>query len=145
NYWYETTEVHDDPKVRRFLPHDLLDARTRRRPWFRYDEHVFPLLAATDARIIRAGGRVGLRSPGQLQGIGYHWEMWSLAAGGVSNLDVLRSATLRGAEAIGYAQDLGSVEAGKLADLVVLAKDPLQDIRNTNTIRYVMKDGELFE
>jgi len=145
NYWYETTEVHDDPKVRRFIPHNILDERTKRRPWFRYDEHIFPKLAAADAGLIRAGGRVCIGSHGQLQGIGYHWEMWSLATGGMSNLEVLRSATLRGAEALGYAQDLGSIEVGKLADLVVLAADPLQDIRNTNTVRYVMKDGELFD
>ncbi len=145
NYWYETTEVHDDPKVRRFIPHNILDSRTKRRPWFRYDEQIFPKLAETDARIIRAGGRVCIGSHGQLQGIGYHWEMWSLASGGASNFDVLRSATIRGAEAIGYPQDLGSLEVGKLADLVVLAKNPLDDIRNTNTVRYVMKNGELFE
>ncbi len=145
NYWYETTEVHDDPKVRRFIPHNILDERTKRRPWFRYDEHIFPKLAAADARIIQAGCRVCIGSHGQLQGIGYHWEMWSLATGGMSNQEVLRSATLRGAEALGYAQDLGSIETGKLADLVVLAADPLKDIRNTNTVRYVMKDGELFD
>lgn len=145
NYWYETTEVHDDEKVRRFIPHNILDERTKRRPWFRYDEHIFPKLAAADARILQAGGRVCIGSHGQLQGIGYHWEMWSLATGGMSNLEVLRSATLRGAEALGYPQDLGSIEPGKLADLVVLAQDPLVDIRNTKAIRYVMKDGELFE
>ena len=61
------------------------------------------------------------------------------------SIEVLRAATLHGAEAIGYAQDLGSIEVGKLADLIVLNKDPLEDIRNTNTIRYVMKNGELFE
>jgi cytosine/adenosine deaminase-related metal-dependent hydrolase len=58
---------------------------------------------------------------------------------------VLRSATLRGAEAISYSRDLGSIEKGKLADLVILAKDPLQDIRNTNTVRYVTKNGQLFD
>lgn len=145
NYWYETTEVHDDPKVRRFLPHNLLDSQTKRRPWFRFDEHIFPKLAATDAKLVGAGARVCIGSHGQLQGIGYHWEMWSLASGGLSNMEVLRSATIRGAEALGYAQDLGSLEVGKLADLVVLSKDPLKDIRNTNSVRYVMKDGELFE
>src|SRR5207253_1000395 len=76
---------------------------------------------------------------------GYHWEMWMLASGGLSNLEVLRSATLRGAEAMGYAQDLGSIEEGKLADMVLLTKNPLQDIHNTNSVRYVMKNGEMYE
>jgi imidazolonepropionase-like amidohydrolase len=71
--------------------------------------------------------------------------MWSLASGGLSSMEVLRSATLHGAEAMGLAQDLGSIEAGKLADLVILNKNPLDDIHNTTAIRYVMKDGELFE
>jgi imidazolonepropionase-like amidohydrolase len=68
-----------------------------------------------------------------------------LLAISLSNMEVLRSATLHGAEAMGLAQDLGSIEAGKLADLVILNKNPLDDIHNTNTIRYVMKDGELFD
>jgi Tol biopolymer transport system component len=146
NYFYEATEVHDDPKVRRFLPHNIVDARTRRRRiWTRKDELAFPRLAAQDAKLIKAGGRVCIGSHGQFQGLGFHWEMWALASGGASNLDVLRSATLRGAEAMGFAQDLGSIEPGKLADFVVLNKNPLDDIHNTNTIQYVMKNGELFE
>ena len=146
NYYYENTEVHDDPKVRRFIPHNIVDGNTRRRPqWFRKDEQVFPRLAATDAKIVQAGGHVLIGSHGQFQGLGYHWEMWSLSSGGMSNMDVLRAATIRGAEAMGLQQDLGSVEPGKLADLVVLSKNPLDDIHNTNSVRYVMKDGELFE
>ena len=96
-------------------------------------------------KILRAGGYVGVGSHGQLQGLGYHWEMWALASGGMTPMEVLRAATRNGAEMIGLAQDLGTLQPGKLADLVILDKNPLEDIRNTNTVRWVMKNGELFE
>jgi Tol biopolymer transport system component len=146
SYFYENSDIHGDPKVRYFIPHGVVDERTKRRPdWFSSDEHAFPRLAAQAKKMVEAGGRVGVGSHGQFQGLGYHWEMWMLASGGLSNFEVLKSATLHGAEAMGYAQDLGSIEQGKLADLVILAKNPLEDIHNTNTIRYVMKNGELFD
>jgi imidazolonepropionase-like amidohydrolase/Tol biopolymer transport system component len=145
HYFYTTSEVHDDPKLRRFVPGSLLHAKSARRPWFREQEHVFPKLAAAAAQIARAGGRVCIGGHGQLQGLQDHWEMWALAKGGLTPHEVLRAATLHGAQAIGYAQDLGSLEPGKLADLVILDADPLADLRNTTRIRYVMKDGELFE
>jgi len=145
NYFYETTTVHDNTKLRRFIPHDILDERAKRRPWFSEEEQVFPKLAAQAAKIVHAGGRVCIGGHGQLQGIGTHWEMWALQSGGMTNHEVLRSATLYGAQAIGYDQDLGSIEPGKLADLLVLNKDPLENIRNTNTIRFVMKGGDMWE
>ncbi|MBI3473314.1 MAG: PD40 domain-containing protein [Candidatus Solibacter usitatus] len=145
NYFYETTEVYGDQKLKRFFPQSVLYRSTARRPWFRKEEHVFPKLAAEAAKIVRNGGRVCIGGHGQIQGIQCHWEMWALQSGGLANHEVLRAATLHGAEAIGYAQDLGSLEEGKLADLMVLSKNPLEDIRNTNTIRYVMKNGELYD
>jgi hypothetical protein len=146
NFYYENGEVHDNPKVRHFMPHNLVDDHTRRRQiWVRPDEQAFPRLAAQDAKIIKAGGKVCIGSHGQFQGLGYHWEMWSLASGGMGNMEVLKAATIHGAEAMGLARDLGSLEVGKLADLVVLDKNPLDDIQNTNSIRFVMKEGELFE
>ncbi|MCP4656183.1 MAG: amidohydrolase family protein [bacterium] len=144
-HFYATENVHDDVKLRRFVPHDFLDFRSRRLKWSHPDEQVYPQIAAQAAKIVRAGGRVGVGAHGQLQGLGYHWEMWALASGGLSNHEVLRAATLHGAEMIGLSQDLGSIEPGKLADLVVLAHNPLADVRNTNTIRWVMKNGELFD
>ena len=145
NDFFERYDVHEDPKARRFLSHSFLDAVTQRRSWYRQSEFHYPQVAAGAGRIIRSGGRVCIGGHGQLPGLGTQWEVWALTSGGVSNHDALRAATLSGAEAIGYAQDLGSLEVGKLADLIVLAKNPLEDIHNTNTIRYVMKDGELFE
>ena len=145
-YFYATTEVHDDKKLNRFYPHNVLDDMTRRRRvWARKDEFVFPLAAEAAARIQRAGGLIGVGGHGQLQGLGYHWEMWGLAMGGMTPKEVLKAATIDGARIIGFDQDLGSLEVGKLADLVVLDKNPLLDIRNTNSVRYVMKNGELYE
>ncbi len=68
-----------------------------------------------------------------------------MQSGGLSEHDTLRIATVFGAEAIGLDQDVGSLKSGMLADLIVLEQNPLEDIRNTNTIRYVMKNGRLYE
>jgi hypothetical protein len=146
DYWYLNTEVHDNAKLNHFTPHRVIDEKTKRRPgWFRKDEFAFPKLSAQMAKLVRAGGLVGVGSHGQLQGLGYHWEMWMLASGGMTPLETLRCATVNGAKIIGRPADLGSIEPGKLADLVIMDKNPLDDIHNTNTIHWVMKNGELFE
>ena len=81
--------------------------------------------AKVAADIVKAGGTVGIGSHGEFQGLGYHWEMWAMGSGGAPAHDILRAATILGAEAIGMSKDLGSVEAGKLADILVLDGDPL--------------------
>ena len=145
NYYFETTTaLHDDPKMRRFIPHELYDTMVRRRgQWFLPEEYGHKGLAKGVADIVHAGGRVGLGSHGQFQGLGAHWEIWNLQSGGLTPHETLRVATMFGAEALGLQKDLGSVDAGKLADLIVLDKNPLVDIHNTLAIRYVMKNGEL--
>ncbi len=145
DYFYQTNDIFNDPKIRRFFPHEWLDRKTGNRQWHRKDQYHFPLVAASAGKILKEGGLVCMGGHGQFAGVATHWELWSLQSGGVSNHDVLRAGTINGAKAIGYAQDLGSIEAGKLADLVILSRDPLQDIHNTMAIRYVMKNGELFE
>ena len=144
-YYFETTQIHDNPKVRRFIPHAVIDSKATRLTWYRKDEYAYPAFAKSANEIVKAGGKVCVGGHGEFQGLSYHWELWSLQSGGMSNLDALRAATLTGAEAIGRAQDLGSLEPGKLADLVVLDKDPLDDIHNSTSIHYVMKNGELFD
>ncbi|HVE77707.1 MAG TPA: amidohydrolase family protein, partial [Gemmatimonadaceae bacterium] len=146
NYWYEQYDVLADAKLRRFTPLVELQRRGLRRPgWFRKDQYNFPEIAAQAAKIVAAGGRVGLGGHGQLQGLGVHWELWSMGMGGMPNHDVLRVGTIFGAEAIGLAKDLGSLEPGKLADLQVLDGNPLAELKNTNTVRMVMKNGRLYE
>ncbi|MBI4476923.1 MAG: PD40 domain-containing protein [Acidobacteria bacterium] len=145
NYFYEHTDVHADRKLRRFTPHADLDEAVLRRPWFHEQEYSFPLAARVAADIVKAGGRIGLGGHGQRQGIQCHWELWAIASGGLSPYDVLRVGTIFGAEAIGFGQDLGSIDQGKLADLVVLDRNPLENIRHTTAIRYVMKNGVLYE
>jgi len=146
NYFYEHNDIHDMPKVRRFIPHEEIDQRAERRDgWFRDNQYVFPLIAASANAILQAGGNIGLGGHGQLDGLGDHWELWAMAAGGMTPHDVLRVATMNGAHALGMDQDLGSLEPGKFADLIVLDANPLDDIHNTNTIRYVMKNGRLYD
>ena len=156
NYFYATEEVHDDPKLNVFVPGGELDAKARRRGpggggspgqagWFLKEEYVFPRHGEFVKKMLEGDARMGVGSHGQLQGVGYHWEMWAMGSGGASSHDILRAATILGAEAIGFGKQIGSIEEGKFADIVVLNSNPLDDLRNTVDIYYVMKDGRLYD
>jgi hypothetical protein len=151
-FYYQTRNPHDDPKLNRFVPHPMLDRLGRRHPWVWPDEYHFPTVAAGAARVARAGGNVALGAHGQLQGLGVHWELWAHAGegggatrAGMTAMEALRAATIAAADKLGLAPDLGSVEAGKLADFVVLDADPLADIHNSEKIRWVVKGGVVYE
>ena len=146
NYYFQSENVIGDQKLKKWVPWELLDNMTRRRAqWFIPEEYGHTQIAKAVADIVKAGGRAGLGSHGQLQGLGAHWETWNLQSGGLTNHETLKVITIFGAEAIGMQEDVGSLEAGKLADLIVLDRNPLENIRNTNSVRYVMKNGELYE
>jgi Tol biopolymer transport system component len=156
NYFYATENVHDDVKLQRFMPHASIDTRARRRGpgaggspgqsgWFLPQEYIFSQHAEFAKNLIENGARAGVGSHGQLQGLGYHWELWAMGSGGMSAHDALRSATIYGAEAIGFGNDLGSLEKGKLADILVIDGDPLEDLRNSVNLRYIMKNGRLYD
>jgi Tol biopolymer transport system component/imidazolonepropionase-like amidohydrolase len=151
-YFWQTRNPHDDPKLGRFVPHLTLDTNGRRHPWIWPDEYHFPTVAHGAAEVLRAGGHVSLGAHGQLQGLGAHWELWMMAGEGggdarpgMTPMEALRSATLLGAEKLGFSTDLGSIEPGKLADFVVLDENPLQDIHNSVKIHSVVKNGVVYQ
>jgi Tol biopolymer transport system component/imidazolonepropionase-like amidohydrolase len=151
-YFYQVANPHADPRLGRFVPHRMLDNFGRRTTWIAPDEYHFPAVARGAAAVQRAGGKVALGAHGQLQGLGVHWELWAHAGVGdttggsaMTPHQAWRAATRDAADKLGFLQDLGTVEAGKLADLVVLTADPLADIHNSTTLRWVIKNGEVFE
>ena len=135
---------HDHPKLKRFIPHSVIDARTSPRQWLREGEHIFPQVARDARRIMQAGGRVGIGSHAEFQGIAYHWEMQAFARGGWMPHEILRAATAVGSDIIGRADAVGSLESGKYADLIVLTENPLDDIAHTLSINQVIKNGRLY-
>ena len=147
NFYWETENPYHDPKLQYFMPYEELAGKTRRvkAGWFMPEEQVFPKHAKSMKALVEAGGLAGIGSHGEFNGIGYHWEMWAMQSGGMRPLDVLRVATILGATGLGLDKDLGSLKAGKLADMVILDKNPLDNIRNTNSVVYVMKNGRLYD
>lgn len=146
-YWYQKTNVWENKRLLNFIPRSMIDSRSRHRTMVPDEEyqngHI--LVSQSCKKLADAGVKVNLGSHGQLQGLGAHWELWMLAQGGMSNMQVLRCATMNGAEYIGMEKEIGSLEKGKLADLIVLDKNPLEDIRNSESIKYVMVNGRLYD
>lgn len=145
HYWYAKTDVWADPRLQAFVPRRLLDARARRPQAAPDGEWNHLEVAREAAKLRRAGVGVQIGAHGQREGLGAHWELWSLVQGGMTPLEALRCATLGGAEYLGMERHLGSIEPGKLADLVVLDRNPLEDIRHSNSARLVMLNGRLYD
>jgi Tol biopolymer transport system component len=150
NYFYTNESPLKNTKLNFFTPYEEMSSKARRRAgslggWFTNEDHVFKKHSEGIKSILDHGGIAGIGSHGQLQGLGYHWEMWSNNSGGMTNLQTLKMATILGATGLGLDKDLGSIEPNKLADLVIMDANPLENIRNTNTIKYVLKNGRLYD
>jgi imidazolonepropionase-like amidohydrolase len=107
-------------------------------------EYAFPILAEGLADIVHAGARGAIGGHGEWYGLDTHWELWS-AAMALPTMEALELATWQGASYYGLDRDIGTLEPGKMADLIVLDADPLADIHNSRSVRLVMKAGQLFD
>jgi imidazolonepropionase-like amidohydrolase/Tol biopolymer transport system component len=145
NYWYDRTDVWKNQHLLNFTPQFIVDARSRRRTESEYGDYGHIEISKYVKQISDGGTKVNLGSHGQLQGLGAHWELWMLAQGGMTPLQAIRCATINGASYLGMDREIGSLETGKLADLIVLNDNPLDDIRNSDHIKYVMVNGRLYD
>jgi Tol biopolymer transport system component/imidazolonepropionase-like amidohydrolase len=145
NYFYANTNVWENKRLLTYVPRAIVDARSRRGMKVEEDDWGHIENAKAAKALADAGTKVNLGAHGQLQGLGAHWELWMFVQGGMSPMQALRAATLNGAQYIGLDDDIGSLESGKLADLIVLEKNPLEHIRNSESIKYVMLNGRLYD
>ncbi len=145
-YWYQHTNVWEKERLLRFTPRSVIDPRSRNRimlPEEEYENgHI--LVSENVKKLNDAGVKVNMGAHGQIQGIGAHWEIWMMKQGGMTNLEALKTATINSAQSLGLDDWIGSLQTGKLADLIVMDKNPLEDIYNTESIQYTMVNGRLY-
>ena len=146
-YWYQHDDLWTHPRLNMFLPKSLLHPNARRREKAPLEDYNHIRVAEIAHQVVQDGGLVQTGGHGQLNGIDTHWELWSLVQGGMSPIDSLRCGTILGARYLGLDRDLGSIEPGKLADLIVIERghDPTKDIRDSQEIAMVISNGRLFD
>lgn len=145
NFWYDRTNVWENERLLSYTPRNIIDSRSRRRMTSEFADYGHVDVSRVAKQLADGGTKVNVGSHGQIQGIGAHWELWMLAQGGMSPLQAIRSATINGAEHLGMGKEIGSLETGKLADLIILDANPLEDIRNTEKIKYVIINGRVYD
>lgn len=146
-YWYQNTNVWENEKLLKYFPRGIIDSRSRHRTMVPQEEYENGHIqtSKTAKALTDVGVKVNLGAHGQLQGLAAHWELWMFEQGGMTNLEAIRAATLNGAQYLGMGNDVGSLEIGKLADLIVMDKNPLENIRNTESVIYTMVNGRLYD
>lgn len=146
-YWYQHTNVYDKERLLNFTPRSVIDSRSRHRvmvPEEEYENgHI--LTSKSLKKLADKGVKINLGAHGQLQGLGAHWELWMIQQGGMSNHDALKCATINGAEYLGLDHQIGTLEEGKLADFIIMEKNPLEDIRNSESVKYTIINGRMYD
>ncbi|KKO49875.1 amidohydrolase [Arsukibacterium sp. MJ3] len=145
NYWYDKTEVWKHPRLSQFVPMDVLAPRSMRRPTAPEHHYNHFEVVKTAKQLSDLGVVTNIGAHGQREGLGAHWEIWMFAQGGMSPLEALKTATINPAKTFGMDHQLGSIEVGKLADLIVIDGNPLADIRVSDKVVYTMVNGRLFD
>lgn len=146
-YWYQHGNIWENERLLTFTPRSIIDTRSRHRTMVPEKEYEMGHIQTAQSckKLSDAGVKINVGAHGQIQGLGVHWEMWMLVQGGMTPLEALRAATMNGASLLGMDSEIGSLKAGKLADLVVLDKNPLENIQNSNSVSYTMINGRLYD
>ncbi|MCH9695342.1 MAG: amidohydrolase family protein [Gammaproteobacteria bacterium] len=145
DYWYQSSDVWTHPILSNFVPPHILQPRSVRRQLAPEGDYYHDVSAATAKLLADRGVMVSIGAHGQREGLASHWEMWSFAQGGMGAIEVLRTATTAPAQALGFDDDIGSIEVGKLADLVVIDANIVEDIFQSDKVSMVMLNGRLYD
>lgn len=144
-YWYGHSDVANHPRLGSLVPRDEL-LPVARRQMLAPEEDYHHISVARAAKTLHDWGvKVNIGAHGEREGLGAHWEIWGFAQGGMEPLAALATATRNPAASLGLDEHLGSVEVGKLADLIVINGNPLTDIRATEKVRYTIIGGEILD
>jgi hypothetical protein len=143
-FFYQESELWMDEKLQRWEPWQYLVPHTRRRMMRPVTDYNFPIVSQGVADVVAAGGYAPMGQHSRQNALSAHWEVRMLAEG-LGAHGALEAASAHGAKYLGAWQDIGSIEVGKLADLIVTNANPLVNIRNTEDMRYVMKGGVLYD